>query len=128
MSGVSAADFTDVDGNAPDDRSGFADPVGANGNLSVAPLFPDVTGSAPFDRHLHVATAWPLVDAGDPSSRDPDFGPPDLGAWGGPEAIGWDLDGDGYDSWWRPGPYDAPTSPSLDCDDADPAVCPGSGC
>jgi uncharacterized protein (TIGR03382 family) len=56
----------------------------------------------------------PLVDAGDPALQDPDGGPSDIGAFGGPDAdptVFDDADGDGF--------------PFLeDCDDAEPASHP----
>lgn len=62
------------------------------------------------DLRLHPAS--PAVNAGDPLLHDPDGTPADLGAYGGPDAAGWnDDDGDGSLAW-------------VDCDDADPAVRP----
>jgi predicted outer membrane repeat protein len=56
----------------------------------------------------------PLLDAGDPALQDPDGGPSDIGAFGGPDAdptVFDDADGDGF--------------PFLeDCDDAEPASHP----
>ena len=68
------------------------------------------------------------VDAGDPSTQDPDGSPADIGIYGGAEASDWDIDQDGYFEWWLPGPYDPATSPGLDCDDRDAAMYPGTGC
>ena len=60
----------------------------------------------------------------------PSGSPSDIGAYGGPGADRWDLDGDGYPSWWQPGPYDFSTYPGLgwDCDDLDAGIYPGNGC
>ena len=67
----------------------------------------------------------PWVDAV-PAEFDPAGGPADIGAFGGPDADRWDLDGDGDPAWYGPGPYD-PAS-GLDCDDFRPEVGPGRGC
>lgn len=107
-----------------------ADPTGVDGNVSVAPGFlafdPAVDVSA-WDFHLTLGS--PLVDAGDPTVLDPDGSPSDIGAFGGPGAGSWDLDGDGDPEWWQPGLYDA-SYPALgwDCDDSDPAIHSGTGC
>ena len=53
-----------------------------------------------------------------------------MGAYGGPGAGLWDLDGDGYFLWWMPGSYDTVAYPAQqwDCDDLDGTVQPGNGC
>lgn len=109
---------------------GYPDPTGTNGNIAVDPEFLDTTASDPVDWDLHLALTSPLVDAGDPTLLDPDGSPSDIGAFGGPDADLWDLDGDGYPSWWQPGPYNYATYPGLglDCDDLDIDVVPGDGC
>ena len=81
-----------------------------------------------LDETWHLDAASPLIDAGYPSLRDPDGSRSDIGAWGGADAGGWDLDADGFFSWWRPGAYDAMTSSGLDCDDEDASVYPAHGC
>lgn len=106
----------------------MANPTGVDGNLSADPGFLDLTDPDPLAWDLHLSPASPLVDAGDPGFPDPDGSPPDLGAYGGPGADGWDLDQDGFDEWWLPGSYDPLTSPGMDCDDRDEAVYPGNGC
>ncbi|MCB9797576.1 MAG: putative metal-binding motif-containing protein [Alphaproteobacteria bacterium] len=55
----------------------------------------------------------PAIDAGDPSLRDPDGSPSDIGAYGGPNALEPDADQDGSYAW-------------QDCDDEDPARWPGA--
>jgi hypothetical protein len=77
---------------------------------------------------LRLDPASPLIDAGEDGTLDPDGSPADVGPFGGPGADGWDLDGDGFFAWWRPGPYDASIDPTADCDDLDPTVNPGQGC
>ncbi len=124
--GIRAADdtlvfqYTDLQGNVPDDLDGVTDPAGSNGNVSVAPDLYDAVG--------HLGSASPLVDAGDPALLDPDGSASDIGLFGGAGADDRDLDGDGWPSWWLPGAYDAATSPTLDCDDEDATVYPGAGC
>ncbi|MFZ5480877.1 MAG: MopE-related protein, partial [Myxococcota bacterium] len=96
------------------------DGADASACLAGDPLF--------LDAAYHLDAASPLVDAGDGAILDPDGSPSDVGAWGGPGADAFDLDGDGFPAWWLPGAYDAATSPGMDCDDDDAGVFPGSGC
>ena len=119
-SGTPTFRYSDIYGNTPDDVVGIDDPTGADGNIAVEPDF--------FDSSLHLASTSPLVDAGDPAVLDPDGSPSDIGLFGGPSAGDRDLDGDGWSQWWLPGAYDAATSPTGDCDDADATVFPGGGC
>jgi len=116
--------------NTPDNYHGFTDPTGTDGNISVDPLYLDTSSSDPLEWDLHLDPSSPLVDAGDPTILDPDGSPSDIGAFGGPGADDFDLDWDGYPSWWQPGPYDYATYPALgwDCDDLNPHVYPGNGC
>ena len=44
---------------------------------------------------LRPSPTSPLIDAGDPAILDVDGSPSDIGAYGGPGAVVWDLDGDG---------------------------------
>ena len=103
--------------------------LGVDGNLSADPLFlGDLSHPNPLRWDLHLDPSSPLVDAG--SGLDPDGSPADIGIYGGPDAAGFDLDGDGYPEWWQPGPYDSVTYPALgwDCDDGDASTFPGQGC
>ena len=111
--------------NFPDHCAGCETWVNQTGQpdfLDVDPI-DDMRG---WDQHLAVGSAQ--LDTGEWSATDPDGSRADIGIYGGPLAGEWDLDGDGYPAWWRPGPYDASTSPDADCDDEDPTVFPGSGC
>ena len=109
--------------NVPNDYDGIPNPYGVDGNLNEDPLF--LGGD---DYHIDALSG--LVDAGDPSWLDPDGSPSDIGAFGGPDAGGWDLDWDGFPAWWQPGAYDHANYPDLgwDCDDRDATVYPGNGC
>lgn len=118
--GAVSATWTNVYSTTSTAWVGQDDPTGSDGNLSVDPTWYDTTG--------HLDAASPLVGGGDPADPNPDGSPGDPGIFGGSGADGWDLDGDGYASWWLPGPYDPATSPGLDCDDGDAAVYPGAGC
>ena len=129
-SGSPSLFYCDIWDNSPSDYYGIADPVGTFGNIGVDPQFLDTSAPSALDWDLHLAAASGLVDAGVPSSNDPDGSGSDIGAYGGADAGSWDLDGDGYDEWWQPGPYDHGTYPALgwDCDDRDASVHPGNGC
>jgi len=121
--------YCDMWSNAGGDFWGLVSPVGTYGNLGVDPGFEDpdcATGSCDF----HLANSSALVDAGDPTVADPDGSVADMGLYGGADGGGFDLDGDGYFSWWQPGPYDFTSYPALgwDCDDLDAEVYPGAGC
>jgi len=109
---------------------GMDDPTGSEGNLSVDPQLLDTAVPDPAAWDLHLGAASPLIDAGDPALLDPDGSTADMGAYGGPAAGQWDVDGDGYPEWWQPGPYDLVGYPGLgwDCDDGDATVFPGQGC
>ena len=125
--GGTGVSYSNLWGNLPEDFVGGSAPVGSNGNIAVDPAFLALDAEA-LDLHLRVTS--PLIDAGDPSAADPNAGPTDIGAYGGPGAAGWDLDGDGYPAWWEPGPYDSVTGPvnGWDCDDFDRYRYPGQGC
>jgi hypothetical protein len=124
------ASWSDLQGNSPDDLVGVEDPSGTGGNLSVEPDFLDYSGTDWTAWDLHLSVDSPLVDAGDPGLVDPDGSQSDLGAFGGPLGGSWDLDGDGYPSWWQPGAYDSSAYPAAgwDCDDTDESLFPGAGC
>ncbi len=120
-----------VHDNTPGHYGGMLDPSGSDGNLSTDPLFLDSSSADPRDWDLHLDSSSPLIDAGSSSAgSDPDGSASDIGAYGGPWAGSWDLDGDGYYAWWQPGAYDSSTYAALgwDCDDQDPAVHADSGC
>jgi hypothetical protein len=65
------------------------DVAGTDGNLSVDPLYVDITSAEPSSWDLALQAGSPLVDAGDPSIFDVDGTRSDIGAWGGPGAAGW---------------------------------------
>jgi len=117
-------ELTGIDGNISEDP----------GHVGVPPGLPQPLVSWPYrdttwwDFHLHESSAQ--IDAGDPATLDPDGSPSDIGAFGGPGAALWDLDGDGFPGWWQPGPYDHSTYPNegWDCDDLVAGIYPGNGC
>ena len=121
--------WCDVWDNSPGDVEGIPDPTGGAGNLSADPGFIDLSSTDPLDWDVHLDPVSVFVDAGSPSIQDPDGSASDMGAFGGPGASGWDLDDDGWSSWWQPGAYDNRTYPWLgwDCDDLDPMSFPGVG-
>jgi len=116
--------------NQPDAVVGMDPPSPDDGNLEVTPDFLDVVGGDSTSWDLHLDTGSALIAGGAAGANDPAGGPAAIGAFGGPGAGGWDLDRDGFPSWWQPGPYDDDLHPGegWDCDDGDPAVFPGSGC
>jgi len=120
--------------NYPDDYTdyylGVIDVIGVDGNVSADPEYIDASALDSTAWDLHLSPSSLLMDGGATLLSDPDGSRSDIGAYGGPEAGLWDLDGDGYPLWWQPGPYDPATYPALgwDCDDHDADVHPGSGC
>ena len=121
-------DHCNLWGNFSPDTSNVSYPDGVDGNISEPPGFlvgvNMATDSIGWD--LHLATTSLLMDAG--GGVDLDGSVRDIGAYGGPTALGFDRDLDGWYDWWLPGPFDASTSPGADCDDNDPTVYPGNGC
>jgi len=123
------ATYGNVADNSPDEYSGMTDPTGVDGNLSVSPVYLDVTDADATLWDLHLALTSPLIDAGAPNLHDPDGGNSDIGIYGWAGADEWDRDSDGYGEWWQPGAYqDAYALDDLDCDDRDEAVVPHHGC
>jgi predicted outer membrane repeat protein len=97
-----------------------ADPVGDG--LGIADLGPDALFVDPefvaysedgdcANDDLHLEIGSPGIDSGDPSILDRDGSPSDMGAYGGPDGLPPDLDGDGFNAL-------------ADCDDSDPLVNP----
>ena len=115
--------------NGPGVFMGIADPSGSEGNLVVnvalqAPLAGDSLG---WDLHLDPFSD--ALDQGDPQQLDPDGSRSDIGAFGGPAAASYDVDGDGYPLWWQPSQFlPVHAQEGWDCDDLDPAVHPNAGC
>lgn len=82
--------------------------------LDLDPLLSAWTADGdPSDDSLVLLRDSPLLDAGDPTLLDPDGGPSDIGAWGGPQASVEDQDLDGWPAW-------------QDCFDDQPLAFPGN--
>ncbi len=130
LPGYPSIAFSSAWENTPDAYSGMTDPTGANGNTAATANFNQTVLPDPMDWDVHLGETSALIDAGSPSLDDPDGSRSDMGAFGGPAAGEWDLDLDGYPSWWQPGEYDVGTYPGQgwDCDDLDASVHPGNGC
>jgi hypothetical protein len=122
--------YCDIYANSPTDWDGMDSPVGTDGNLQQNPAFADVLDLDPANWDHHLNHTSPLIDAGDPSTIDPDGSRADIGPYGGPEAGGWDLDHDGWYEWWQQGEYNPAQYPALglDCDDLDDEIGPDEGC
>jgi hypothetical protein len=75
------ARHNDVWGNVEGDYRDMEPLSGADGNLSLEPLFADS-----LDFRLRPGS--PCIDTGEPSRSDPDGTPSDMGSWGGPGAAG----------------------------------------
>lgn len=90
-------------------------------SATVNPLFmgsPGTEGWKDVDVRLQGTSQG--VNAGDPAELDPDGSRADIGAYGGPGASRWDLDGDGIPQQWAPG---EPADPCIwDANDRDVAV------
>lgn len=102
--------YNDVFGNTSGQYytgvNGGTDLTGRDGNLSVDPLFRQVSkdGVSSNDAYL-LAEGSSVINAGDPSIVDPDGSRSDMGAYGGPQAnptaLFPDGDGDGMPDWWE---------------------------
>ncbi|MSQ03512.1 MAG: hypothetical protein EXR71_16745 [Myxococcales bacterium] len=82
-------------------------------SLAVAPGFVRWTDDGRVNDSFLLVADSPMRDAGDPDVTDLDGTRADIGAWGGPDVRVVDRDADGSGS-------------DVDCDDADPAVGPGT--
>ena len=106
--------------SGPEWSGGLADLEGQYGNISESPGFVAYVADGVYDGdNLQLTGGSPCVDAADSSGpADPDGSAPDMGAYGGADAVLWeaptDADGDG----WSP--------QAGDCDDSDPDVHPGA--
>ena len=69
--------------------SGFDDPTGLDGNVSVDPQYADWSGADPTRWDLTLTPTSPLVDVGASNNEDADGSPADIGAYGGPHGAGW---------------------------------------
>lgn len=101
--------------NDPIDGTGyFWVAYGTDGNVTGDPGFAHYVSGDPCDTHdLRPVAGSVLIDAADPAHTDPNGTRADIGAYGGPDALVEDHDGDGIPS-------------DLDCLDGDPSVYPGA--
>lgn len=76
-------EYTNVYGSQPLYGS-IPNQTSTAGNLSVDPVYTDVSASAPTDFDLTLGPMSPLIDAGDPALLDPDGSRSNIGAFGGP--------------------------------------------
>lgn len=87
--------------------------MGSGSLFDLDPLLSSYRSGASIDSQILVPLRdSPLIDAGSSTLLDPDGGPSDIGAWGGPGIVVEDADADGWDNW-------------LDCDDAELLAFPG---
>jgi hypothetical protein len=105
-------------GNATD-WNGLNASLPGNGGMSVNPKLVSTGSGSPDKWDYRLKASSPLIDKGEPDEVDPDGSRCDMGAFSGPNAGNFDLDGDGINAWWGPG--DHPGTP-WDCDDMDPNV------
>lgn len=82
-----------------------------DGDRVVAPSWEVGNVDEPCSASLVLSPSSPLRDSGDPELLDPDGSRSDVGAYGGPNALLADGDGDGYPQ-------------GVDCDDEDARVYP----
>ncbi len=122
--------YCDLWGNLPEDSVGLDDATSEIfANYSEDPEFVDTSSEDPLAWDLHLGPDSPMIDAGEYQFvTDPDGSRVDVGAYGGENADGWDLDGDGYPGWWHPGPYDFQVDPADGWDehDLDPDLHPAA--
>ena len=102
-------------GSTPTDLGGFlsSTTLGST-HVTGDPQFVDWSADGDCLDDLHPRAGSPLIDAGDPSIKDPDKSRSDIGAFGGPSAENTDLDGDGFFGGVN------------DCNDADGTIYPGA--
>lgn len=97
--------------------SGYADPIGTAGNVSVNPPFVSFADDDAYGDDLHLTSTSVLIDIGDPLLTDADGSRSDIGAFGGPSGDAWDEGDDDVDGYF---------AATGDCDDADPFTNPGA--
>ena len=128
--------YSNLYGNIPENFVGDNTIETLNGNLSTDPIYVNSGSNALLLNttssgttsltDVRLSSLSPLIDSGDNTILDPDNTVSDVGAWGGPNADNWDLDGDGFAAKWEGDTY----VPSLDialgwdCDDSDARVYP----
>jgi hypothetical protein len=79
---ISYSNFYD---NGSSAFQGYSDPVGADGNIEVDPLYTDTSAADGVDWDLSLGAGSSCIDAGKASVKDADGSTSDIGAYGGPE-------------------------------------------
>ncbi len=102
--------YDNFEGNLADDVGGELTIL--PDSLAVEPGFVRWTDDGRVNDSFLLVAASKMQDAGDPGRLDLDGSRTDIGAWGGPDVLVVDRDGDGAGS-------------DKDCDDADISVGPG---
>jgi hypothetical protein len=93
--------------------------LAGTGGMSSNPQLVSTSAETPDKWDYRLKASSPLIDKGEPDEVDPDENRCDMGAFSGPNAGNFDLDGDGSLAWW--GPDERPGAP-WDCDDLDQDV------
>jgi len=122
--GVSAS-YVNFWDNSPDDVGASATPIVAQQHaFFVEPFSVEEGVLFGWDFDLHLSETSALINALE-GWLDPDESTANLSSFGGPDGGGWDLDGDGFGSWWRAGTCDPDTvDDGLECNDFDASDVP----
>lgn len=81
---IMANSNADLDTHVP-----LPNPAGTNGNISVDPLYTDLSNSDPLLWDLRLQSSSQCINAGDPELLDADGTRSDIGAYGGPGGADW---------------------------------------
>ena len=106
--------------NSPDDVGAGATPTATEHYAFFVEPFAVDGAVSGWDFELHLSEDSALIDAAE-SWQDPDDSTANLSSFGGANGGAWDLDGDGFSSWWRAGTCEpeAIVDSGLECNDYD---------